>query len=122
MREGYELNPNKPGLSEEKRKEIQEKIDAIDRANKYKPETFLTTGNLAVLARRDPLVYNAFTEYVRTHARSKAQESRTEYRHGDISGLTEKVIEQAMSESGIRLQSWSDFEIIHLTDHIASII
>lgn len=99
----------------------------IERAASLKNEDFLTSSNLAEMKRNPDTreIYNAFVTYVRQRTHSKELQEHIPYYYGDSrakGALSDKLIESMNDENGLRTQSWSDFEIIHMLDNIVSII
>lgn len=140
---GYEAKATKKVMSEVDKKEYNkhfkelrqqyqqdaetEKIiaDAVQAIRKT-PASVLTASGLANLKKSvdsaDNALYNAFIRKVTAATRSKAQETDVPYVRGDVLQVAQSLIDQMNEESGFRHQSWSDFQIIHLLDTMASII
>lgn len=140
---GYEAKATKKVMSEADKKEYNkhfkelrqqyqqdaetEKIiaDAVQAIRKT-PASVLTASGLANLKKSvdsaDNALYNAFIRKVTAATRSKAQETDVPYVRGDVLQVAQSLIDQMNEESGFRHQSWSDFQIIHLLDTMASII
>ena len=95
----------------------------------YKGNTKVTmndltsTDGLERLRHEHPDVYNSYTSWMRKRgtANPKVVELRTSYRN-DISKLTNKQIENITRIGGLRVQSFSDFETVHLIDMMQAIL
>lgn len=101
----------------------------VDRAKSLPNSTYLTAGNLANLSETDPVIYDAYTAFVRTATRSKSLETDEPYYYGDSmrdngNGIvvTDSFIESVNKENGMRFSSWSDWRIQHLLDYITAVI
>ena len=92
------------------------------RMAKENPEMFLTVENLSKLRESDPLIYDAFTAFVRNATKSKAQEPRVPWIYGDSQIVSDKLAEEMNRENGIRSQSWSDFEIVNILDYMQAVM
>lgn len=92
------------------------------RMAKENPEMFLTVENLSKLRESDPLIYDAFTAFVRNATKSKAQEPRVPWIYGDSQIVSDKLAEAMNRENGIRSQSWSDFEIVNILDYMQAVM
>ena len=94
----------------------------IERANAIDNKEFLSQAGLTNLSLNDPVIYDAFVSHVRNATKSKALESGVPYYYGDSKSVSDSLIESMNAENGLRHQSWSDFEIVHLLDNIAAVI
>ena len=94
----------------------------IERANAIDNKEFLSQAGLTNLSLNDPVIYDAFVTHVRNATKSKALESGVPYYYGDSKSVSDALIEAMNAENGLRHQSWSDFEIVHLLDNIAAVI
>ena len=103
-------------------KPTAEEQKIIDRANKIDNAEFLSADGLTRLSLNEPVIYDAFTSTVRSATRSKALEGGVPYYYGDSKSVSDVLIEAMNAENGLRHQSWSDFEIVHLLDNIAAVI
>lgn len=92
------------------------------RMAKENPEMFLTVENLSKLKESDPLIYDAFTAFVRNATKSKAQEPRVPWIYGDSQIVSDNLAEAMNRENGIRSQSWSDFEIVNILDYMQAVM
>lgn len=92
------------------------------RMAKENPEMFLMVENLSKLRESDPLIYDAFTAFVRNATKSKAQEPRVPWIYGDSQIVSDKLAEAMNRENGIRSQSWSDFEIVNILDYMQAVM
>ena len=80
---------------------------------------FLTYDGLDLLAKDHPATYKEFrTLFAGTQI--KIPEARTEYR-GEIAKLSKEDVNKFNGASGLRWQSWSDFEVPHLLDSMQAI-
>lgn len=95
----------------------------------YKGETKVTmndltsTVGLEKLRSEHPDIYNDYTSWMRKRgtANPKIVELRTSYRN-DISKLTKGQIAKIIRIGGLRVQSFSDFETVHLIDMMQAIL
>lgn len=101
----------------------------IDKAKTLPNSTYLTAGNLSDLSETDPVIYDAYTAFVRTATRSKSLETDEPYYYGDSrrdngNGIvvSDSFIEAVNRENGMRFSSWSDWRIQHLLDYITAVI
>ena len=94
----------------------------ISRANAIDNAEFLSQDGLTRLNLNEPVIYDAFVSHVRNATKSKALEGGVPYYYGDSKSVSDSLIEAMNAENGLRHQSWSDFEIIHLLDTIAAVI
>lgn len=100
-----------------------EEMAVIDIANSLDDRAFLTLGNLEKLAEEQPDIYKAFAGHVASSTRSKELQGNTAYYYGDSrrEGVSDALIALMNAENGLRHQSWSDFQSIHLLDTIVAI-
>ena len=115
MREQYQLS--------------EEEMQIVERAKSLPNSTYLTAGNLASLSETDPVIYLAYTSFVRTATRSKSLETDEPYYYGDSTRdngngiiVSDSFIEAVNRENGMRFSSWSDWRIQHLLDYITAVI
>lgn len=94
----------------------------IDIANNLPTTTFTTAEGLKNLAKEQPEIFDAYTSFVRNATHSKGTEKDVWYRVGDVNKIGEDLIAAMNKENGLRSQSWSDFQVIHLLDYVAAII
>ena len=101
----------------------------IDKAVTLPNSTYLTAGNLADLSESDPVIYKAYTSFVRTATRSKGLEQDIAYYYGDSTRdngngiiVSDSFIDSVNQENGMRFSSWSDWRIEHLLDYITAVI
>lgn len=106
-----------------------EEAAIVDRALELPNSTYLTAGNLAALSESDPVIYDAYTSFVRTATRSKSLETDEPYYYGDSrrdngNGIivSDSFIEAVNRENGMRFSSWSDWRIQHMLDYITAVI
>ena len=107
----------------------EEEMQIVERANSLPNSTYLTAGNLASLSETDPVIYRAYTSFVRTATRSKSLETDEPYYYGDSTRdngngiiVSDSFIEAVNRENGMRFSSWSDWRIQHLLDYITAVI
>lgn len=81
---------------------------------------FVSPEGLEELKKNHREVFDAYTSYVRNATKAKGIENDTWYRLGDTKALSDKMLENMNAENGLRTQSWSDFQVIHLMDYIAA--
>ena len=106
-----------------------EEAAIVERALELPNSTYLTAGNLAALSESDPVIYDAYTSFVRTATRSKSLETDEPYYYGDSrrdngNGIivSDSFIEAVNRENGMRFSSWSDWRIQHMLDYITAVI
>jgi hypothetical protein len=106
-----------------------EEAAIVERAMELPNSTYLTAGNLAALSESDPVIYDAYTSFVRTATRSKSLETDEPYYYGDSrrdngNGIivSDSFIEAVNRENGMRFSSWSDWRIQHMLDYITAVI
>ena len=123
-----ELNKIRPRLRSQYQVSAEE-AKIIARAKELPNSTYLTAGNLADLSESDPVIYSAYTAFVRTATRSKSLETDEPYYYGDSrrdngNGIivSDSFIEAVNRENGMRFSSWSDWRIQHLLDYIVAVI
>ena len=123
-----ELNQIGPKMRSQYQPSAEEQA-IIDRAKTLPNSTYLTAGNLADLSETDPVIYDAYTAFVRTATRSKSLEKDEPYYYGDSTRdngngivVTDSFIEAVNRENGMRFSSWSDWRIQHLLDYITAVI
>ena len=83
---------------------------------------FTSPEGLENLAKNYPSLFDAYTSYVRNATKSKGIENDTWWRAGDSMQIGDVLIANMNRENGLRSQSWSDFQVIHILDYIASTI
>ena len=99
----------------------QQKI--IDTAGELTISDFTTPEGLENLARNHREIYDAYTSYVRNATKSKGIENDVWWRAGDsMESISDTLIANMNAENGLRTQSWSDFQVIHMMDYIAQTI
>ena len=95
----------------------------IEAAKTMKASDFTSPEGLENLAKNHPELFDAYTSFVRNATKSKGIEKDTWWRAGDSDTLIgQSLIDKMNAENGLRSQSWSDFQVIHLLDHIAATI
>ena len=83
---------------------------------------FTSPEGLENLAKNYPSLFDAYTSYIRNATKSKGIENDTWWRAGDSMQIGDVLIANMNRENGLRSQSWSDFQVIHILDYIASTI
>ena len=94
----------------------------LDAAMKMSVDDFTSAKGLENLAKKHPDLFDAYTSLVRNATHSKGIENDTWWRAGDSESIGDTLIAQMNEENGLRSQSWSDFQVIHLLDYIAATI
>lgn len=94
----------------------------IDVAMKMSVSDFTSAEGLESLAKNYPVLFDAYTSYIRNATKSKGIENDTWWRAGDSASIGDTLIANMNRENGLRSQSWSDFQVIHLLDYIAATI
>ena len=123
-----ELNKIGPKLRSQYQLSAEEQA-IVEKAKTLPNSTYLTAGNLASLSETDPVIYDAYTAFVRTATRSKSLETDEPYYYGDSrrdngNGIivSDSFIEAVNRENGMRFSSWSDWRIQHMLDYITAVI
>lgn len=83
---------------------------------------FTTPQGLEYLAKKYPRIFDAYTSFIRNATKSKGIENDTWWRAGDSQSIGDTLIENMNKENGLRSQSWSDFQVVHMLDYIAAVI
>jgi hypothetical protein len=83
---------------------------------------FTSPEGLENLAKHYPSLFDAYTSYIRNATKSKGIENDTWWRAGDSMQIGDVLIANMNRENGLRSQSWSDFQVVHILDYIASTI
>lgn len=94
----------------------------IDAALSMTVTDFTSPEGLENLAKNYPVLFDAYTSFVRNATKSKGIEKDTWWRAGDSNSIGDTLIANMNRENGLRSQSWSDFQVIHLLDYIAATI
>ena len=94
----------------------------LDAALKMSVDDFTSANGLENLAKKHPDIFDAYTSFVRNATHSKGIESDTWWRAGNSESIGDALIANMNAENGLRSQSWSDFQVIHLLDYIAATI
>lgn len=94
----------------------------LDAALKMNVDDFTSAKGLENLAKNHRDLFDAYTSFVRNATHSKGIENDTWWRAGDSESIGDNLIAQMNAENGLRSQSWSDFQVIHLLDYIAATI
>ena len=107
-----------------------EELELIKIAKGMTVNDFATPAGLENLAKNYPDLFDAYASYIvnATHAKGiendtwwRAGDSYARNKDGDIS-ISDTLIDNMNRENGLRSQSWSDFQVIHLLDYIAATI
>jgi hypothetical protein len=83
---------------------------------------FTSPEGLENLAKNYPSLFDAYTSYIRNATKSKGIENDTWWRAGDSMQIGDVLIANMNRENGLRSQSWSDFQVVHILDYIAATI
>ena len=94
----------------------------LNAALKMSIDDFTSAKGLENLAKNHPDIFDAYTSFVRNATHSKGIENDTWWRAGDAESIGDALIANMNAENGLRSQSWSDFQVIHLLDYIAATI
>lgn len=94
----------------------------IEAAKGMTVSDFTSPEGLENLAKNYPALFDAYTSYVRNATKSKGIENDTWWRAGDSMQIGDVLIANMNRENGLRSQSWSDFQVVHILDYIASTI
>ena len=94
----------------------------LDAAINMGVNDFTSAKGLENLAKHHKDLFDAYTSFVRNATHSKGIENDTWWRAGDSDSIGDNLIAQMNAENGLRSQSWSDFQVIHLLDYIAATI
>jgi hypothetical protein len=94
----------------------------IDVAKGMTVSDFTSPEGLENLAKNYPALFDAYTSYIRNATKSKGIEGDTWWRAGDSERIGDVLIANMNRENGLRSQSWSDFQVIHILDYIAATI
>jgi hypothetical protein len=103
-------------------KPTAEEQNLIDIAKGLTVNDFTTPEGLEVLAKDYPRLFDAYTSYIRNATKSKGIENDTWWRAGDSQKIGDVLIANMNKENGLRSQSWSDFQVVHILDYIAATI
>ena len=99
-----------------------EENELINIADNLPTSTFTTAEGLKNLAKEQPVIFDAYTSFIRNATHSKGTEKDVWYRVGDADIIGDDLIAAMNKENGLRSQSWSDFQVIHLLDYVGAII
>ena len=94
----------------------------IDVAMDMTVSDFTSPKGLENLAKNYPALFDAYTSYVRNATKSKGIEGDVWWRAGDSKKIGDVLIATMNKENGLRSQSWSDFQVVHILDYIAATI
>lgn len=97
-------------------------VKIIETAESLSVEDFTSAKGLENLAKYHHEIFDAYTSYIRNATKSKGTEKDVWWRIGDSQKLTDDLIATMNAENGLRTQSWSDFQVMHLLDYIGAII
>ena len=99
-----------------------EEQELINTAKDLTVSDFTTPQGLEYLAKKYPRIFDAYTSFIRNATKSKGIENDTWWRAGDSQSIGDTLIENMNKENGLRSQSWSDFQVVHMLDYIAAVI
>lgn len=108
--------------AKESYKPTDEEQKLIDIARDMTTNEFTTPEGLENLARNYPRLFDAYASYIVNATHAKGIENDTWWRAGDSAKIGDVLIANMNKENGLRTQSWSDFQVIHILDYIASTI
>lgn len=108
--------------AKESYKPTAEEQKLINVAKAMTVSDFTSPEGLENLAKNYPALFDAYTSYVRNATKSKGIEGDTWWRAGDSQKIGDVLIANMNRENGLRSQSWSDFQVIHILDYIAATI
>ena len=94
----------------------------IDVAKGMTVSDFTSPEGLEKLAKNYPDLFDAYTSFIRNATKSKGIENDTWWRAGDSEKIGDVLIANMNRENGLRSQSWSDFQVVHMLDYIAATI
>lgn len=109
-------------LAKESYKPTAEEQELIYAAKGMTVSDFTSPEGLENLAKNYPRLFDAYTSYVRNATKSKGIENDTWWRAGDSMQIGDVLIANMNRENGLRSQSWSDFQVVHILDYIAATI
>lgn len=98
-------------------------LDSYQGENKPQLKDVTTTDGLEALRKNNPEAYDSFIEAMKAKgsANPKVVETRTAYR-GEIREMTDGQIRKVKEIGGLRVQSFSDFEVIHMIDMMQAVL
>ena len=96
--------------------------ELIEIAKGMSVNDFVTPKGLENLIKKYPDLFEAYASYIVNATHSKGIENDTWWRAGDSKNIGDTLIANMNAENGLRSQSWSDFQVIHLLDYIAATI
>ena len=96
--------------------------ELIEIAKGMSVNDFVTPKGLENLIKQYPDLFEAYASYIVNATHSKGIENDTWWRAGDSNNIGDTLIANMNAENGLRSQSWSDFQVIHLLDYIAATI
>ena len=96
--------------------------ELIEIAKGMSVNDFVTPKGLENLIKQYPDLFEAYASYIVNATHSKGIENDTWWRAGDSKNIGDTLIANMNAENGLRSQSWSDFQVIHLLDYIAATI
>lgn len=96
----------------------------IQRAMALPNDTYKTAKGLWGLRndKENAVIFDAYTSFVRNATKAKGIEDSEAWWAGDSAKISDALIARMNAENGLRSQSWSDFQVIHLLDYMAAII
>lgn len=96
--------------------------ELIEIAKGMSVNDFVTPKGLESLIKKYPDLFDAYASFIVNATHSKGIENDTWWRAGDSKNIGDTLIANMNAENGLRSQSWSDFQVIHLLDYIAATI
>lgn len=85
-------------------------------------EPFLDSAKLTKLAHTDKDIFDFYSTFVRNTTKSKGLEPDVPYYFGDSKALSKGFIKKMNEQgTGLRHQSWSDFQVTHLLDTVTAL-
>ena len=96
--------------------------ELIEIAKGMSVNDFVTPKGLETLIKKYPDLFDAYASFIVNATHSKGIENDTWWRAGDSQNIGDTLIDNMNAENGLRSQSWSDFQVIHLLDYMAATI
>jgi hypothetical protein len=96
--------------------------ELIEIAKGMSVNDFVTPKGLETLIKKYPDLFDAYASFIVNATHSKGIENDTWWRAGDSKNIGDTLIANMNAENGLRSQSWSDFQVIHLLDYMAATI
>lgn len=102
-------------------KPTAEEQATINRALAMDDSNFKTAKGLWDLKQNEPDIFDSFTTHVRNATKSKGIEGDTPFYAGDTDSISDSLIKTMNDENGMRMQSWSDYQVYHTLDYMAAV-